>query len=384
MDGTTDRSLEVTCGQLLVVGFAGTTLPDALKGALGRGERGGVLLFRRNIARLGEGDGDVDLAQVVALNAAVVDACPADLPPLISVDQEGGRVKRLGPPLLQVPPMRAISTGPASLDDAALEELARAVALELAALGFSMSFAPVLDVDTNPRNPVIGDRAFASTPERVAAAGLAYARGLARGGVLSCAKHFPGHGDTELDSHLALPRLRHDRARLDAIELAPFRAAAEAGVAVVPSVMTAHVIFDALEAGVPATLSRRVVHDVLRTELGFRGVCFSDDLFMKGISPSGGADVREVADVGVRAIEAGCDVLLVAHEGPAAEATLAALVARARVDAAFRARCEEACERFLAMRLAVPARPLRDLAALRAVVGAEASQRAAERLRNIG
>lgn len=353
------RALEVTCGQLLVVGFDGTAMPPKLADALGRGERGGVILFKRNLAQR---DGFVDLAQVVELNGAIVDACPPALPPLISIDQEGGRVKRLGPPLLQVPPMRAVA---AALDDDAIEAIALAVACELAALGISMSFAPVLDVDTNPRNPVIGDRAFASDAPRVISAGLAYARGLARGSVLSCAKHFPGHGDTELDSHLALPRLRHDRARLDAIELAPFHAAAAAGV---PSVMTAHVVFDALDSGVPATLSRRVVHQLLREELGFRGVCFSDDLFMKGISPSGGADPQEVAQLGVRAIEAGCDALLVCHEGPAADATLAALVARARDDAPFRARCEEACGRFLAMRRAVPARPVRDREALEAIL----------------
>ncbi len=366
------RAIEVTCGQLLVVGFDGLTLPASLAVSLARGERGGVLSFRRNV---GQRDGRVDLAQVAALNAAIVDACPSELPPLIAVDQEGGRVRRLGPPLLQVPAMRAVA---AALDDGALEELARAVALELAALGFSMSFAPVLDVDTNPENPIIGDRAFGATVDRVSAAGLAYARGLARGGVLSCAKHYPGHGDTELDSHLSLPRVRHARARLDAVELAPFRAAAEARI---PSVMTAHVVFDALDEGVPATLSRRVVHDVLRSELGFEGVCFSDDLFMRGVSPSAGADPREVADVGVRAIDAGCDALLVAHEGPAAEATLGALVERARRDAAFRARCEEARARFVEMRRKVPPSPSRSLGALEAAVTSEASRSAAEALR---
>jgi beta-N-acetylhexosaminidase len=333
--------LEIACGQLLFVGFDGTELPRAVADAFSKGHRGGAVLCKRNIAAR---DGEVDLRAVARLNAAIVAASPRELPPLIGVDQEGGRVKRLGPPALQVPSMRELG----ARGEVAVESTAYAVGEELVSLGFSMSFAPVLDVDSNPNNPVIGDRAFASDPETVARLGIAYARGLARASVLACGKHFPGHGDTEEDSHLSLPRVRHDRARIDAIELAPFRAAIAAKA--LPSIMTAHVVFDAIDPDRPATLSRRAMIDLLRIELGFDGVCISDDLFMRGVSPSGGQDVREVADAAIAAIDAGCDMVLVCHPGPAADAAHAALVDRAKRDAAFAERVREAFARVLAMR----------------------------------
>ena len=343
-------SLDVACGQLLFVGFDGTELPHELAARLSEGRRGGVVLFKRNIAQDREG---VDLLAVARLNASIVGAAPRELPPLLAIDQEGGRVKRLGPPVLQVPAMRSFT------DPAVVERVARAVGEELVALGFTMSFAPVLDVDSNPNNPIIGDRSFSRDPETVASLGIAYARGLGRAGILACGKHFPGHGDTEEDSHLALPRVRHNRARIEAVELFPFRAAWEAGV--LPSVMTAHVIFDAIDDTTPATLSRDAIA-MLRT-MGFSGVCISDDLFMKGVSPSGGADVREIADAAVRAIDAGCDMVLVCHAGPAADAAHEALLARAQRDESFSARVRESFGRIAAMRT-VP-RPITDEVELR-------------------
>ena len=149
------------------------------------------------------------VAEVVTQIADAADAARDAAPPLVGIDQEGGRVARLGPPALVVPPMRALAAPPL----AKVRAVARAQGRELAALGITMNFAPVLDVDSNPANPVIGDRAFGSDPHAVAALGLAYAGGLREGGVLPCGKHFPGHGDTALDSHLALPRVTADRAR---------------------------------------------------------------------------------------------------------------------------------------------------------------------------
>lgn len=350
---------DVVCGQLLYVGFDGLELPPEVAEAFARGHRGGAILFRRNVGRVGV---EVDLDQVARLNASIVAAAPRSLRPVIGVDQEGGRVKRLGPPLLQVPPMRSFG----DKDPAVVEQVAKAVGEELAALGFTMSFAPVLDVDSNPNNPIIGDRSFARDPETVARLGIAYARGLARAGVLSCGKHFPGHGDTEEDSHLALPRVRHDRARIDALELAPFRDA----MRLLPSIMTAHVVFDALDPGVPATLSKKVMQGLLREELHYEGVCISDDLFMKGVSPSGGADPSEVARAAVSAIEAGCDMVLVCHAGPAADACHAALVARAEQDPAFAARAREAFGRVEKMRASVAVHPKLSGDELRRRVGA--------------
>jgi beta-N-acetylhexosaminidase len=201
---------------------------------------------------------------------------------------------------------------------------------ELRALGFDVDFAPVLDVHTNPNNPVIGDRAFGRDPELVARRALAFARGLDSAGILSCGKHFPGHGDTEVDSHLALPRLPHDLDRLRRVELAPFARAARAGL---PMIMTAHVVFEAIDPGVPATLSRRVLGDLLRGELGYRGLVVSDDLDMNAIAGHTG-----VGDAAVRAVAAGCDALLLCRRRDHQDAAHAALVRAAERDGAFRAR----------------------------------------------
>ena len=366
-----DAPLSVVCGQLLVVGFEGTTLPDDLRGAIERGERGGVILFKRNVAMDGE---RTDLTSVARLTASVADAAPRDLPPIVSIDQEGGRVKRLGPPVMQLPPMRVVG----ELGDPALvERLARAVGQELAALGFNLSYAPVLDVDSNPANPVIGDRAFGADPRTVMRMGVAYVRGLQAAGVLACGKHFAGHGDTDLDSHTALPHVSHTRKRLDEIELPPFRAAIGAGIA---TIMTAHVVYDAIDAAAPATLSRAVVGSLLRAELGFEGLCISDDLTMQGVSPSGGKDPVEVARVAVEAIESGCDVLLVAHEGGAVRAAHAALVERAERDPRFRTRCVKSFERAIRIRRMAPPRPLTDRARLAEVVDGVASRAAMDEL----
>jgi len=337
-------SLSVLCGQMLVVGLAGPELEAGERRLLETGARGGVVLFRRNV-----GSGAGGLAAVRALNAAVRDACPADLPPLVAVDQEGGRVMRLGAPAMQLPPMRRLGDVDRSPSADLVRRVAEAQARELAALGFTMSFAPVADVHTRDENPIIGDRAFSTTPEGVARLGGAWAEGLARGGILSCAKHFPGHGDTTVDSHLALPHVDRPKAELERIEIASFRALAKNPA--VDSMMTAHVVYRALDAEQPATLSHAICTDLLRGELGFSGVLFSDDLEMKALTMAAG-------DAAVRAVSAGCDVLLVCSRADLAEAAHEALVREAEKSAAFRARCEEAFARGVGMRRRVPPAPV--------------------------
>lgn len=352
--------LAVLCGQLLVVGLAGAELASGERRALESGERGGVVLFRRNIVPGPEGPG-----RVAALVRSVRDACSLELPPLVAIDQEGGRVVRLGPPALALPPMRRIG----DLGDVDFaSRLAEAQARELAALGITMSFAPVADIHTRPENPIIGDRAFAETPEAVTRFARAWAEGLARGGVLSCLKHFPGHGDTTVDSHLALPKVERSREELDRIELAPFRALArEPSVA---SMMTAHVVYPALDPG-PATLSRAVCTDLVREAFGFEGTLFSDDLEMKAIQ-------LPVGEAAVLAIAAGCDSLLVCSREDLAAEAHEALVREAERSAAFRLRCEEASVRFVGMRRRVPPAPVDDDAQLSAVF--ESSQPIAREL----
>jgi beta-N-acetylhexosaminidase len=323
----------VLAGQALVAGFPGTELPPELRKAAGRGELGGFVLFKRNL-----GEPEAQIETTAELCADLIASCPEDLPPFLAVDQEGGRVQRLGRPVVQLPPMRALGR----LDDLALTERAAALlGRQLAALGFNLDFAPVLDVDSNPHNPVIGDRSFGSEPERVARHGLAFARGLQGAGVLACGKHFPGHGDTAQDSHLALPRLDHELARLHRIELAPFRAT----LTELPTLMTAHIVFGALDAERPATLSRAVITDLLRGQLGYRGVVFSDDLEMKAIS-----DHYGVAEAACEAIGAGCDALLVCREPELCLQAHEALARRAEREPAFAQRLADAATRSLALR----------------------------------
>ncbi|HEY1957168.1 MAG TPA: beta-N-acetylhexosaminidase [Polyangiaceae bacterium] len=320
--------LRQVCGSLVIGGFAGTSLPRSFGDRLRSGELGGAILFARNVTP--------DLEQVAALCAEIVRT--QELAPIVSVDQEGGRVARLKEPVVRLPPALALGR----LDEASLERIGAALGRALAAIGFSMDYAPVLDVHTNPKNPVIGDRAFATEPDHAARAAIAFARGLSSAGVAPCGKHFPGHGDTLTDSHLELPRVAHDRARLDAVELGPFRAAARE----MPAIMSAHVVYDGLDEK-PATLSRRIATDLLRGEMGFEGVLVSDDLEMRAIAAAYGA-----GQAAVLAVEAGCDALLVCSDEDAQAAAVDALAARAERDAAFRARCEEASARCAKLRRA--------------------------------
>jgi beta-N-acetylhexosaminidase len=332
--------LSVVCGQLLIGGFYGTELPPSFATALARKERGGAILFKRNL------DAD-DLSQVTRLNAALRDACAPDLPPLLGVDQEGGRVARLSAPLLKIPPMRALAdAGRIDL----IQRAARTLAVQLRALGFTMNFAPVLDVNTCEENPVIGDRSFGADPRVVMRCGVAYVRGLQDGGLLACGKHFPGHGDTTKDSHHDLPVVQHERARLEQVELLPFRAAAGAGIA---AFMTAHVVYESMDKGVPATMSRAICASLLRAEIGFEGALISDDLEMKAIAAR-----YSIEDAAVEAVWAGCDALLICSDEELQRRAHEALVKRAEKDPRFRARCVEALQRGLRLRRAVRPEPV--------------------------
>jgi beta-N-acetylhexosaminidase len=198
--------------------------------------------------------------------------------------------------------MRAVGRA----DDAELSfALGRLIGRELRAVGFDLNYAPVLDVDTNPDNPVIGPRSFGRTPDVVAWHALAVMAGLGAGGVAACGKHFPGHGDTLQDSHLALPRLEHSLERLENVELVPFKAAIKASV---PALMTAHVMFNELDPEWPATMSGLIVRALLRNKLGYDGLVVSDDLEMKAI-----ADHYSLEDVLVRGLNAGVDAFLCCH-----------------------------------------------------------------------
>jgi beta-N-acetylhexosaminidase len=288
---------------LLCVGFRGTEVPSELSELVARGVRS-VVLFSRNVT---EPEG------VLALTSAIKRL--AQEPIALAVDQEGGLVQRLRRGFSRLPALRALG---ASGDARLATQVGTLLGRELRAVGVDWDFAPVLDVDTNPNNPVIGARALGSDPALVAQLGTALAAGLERAGVAACGKHFPGHGDTALDSHLALPKLEHSLERLERVELVPFRAAAAANIA---SIMTAHVVFAPLDAGYPATLSAPVLNGFLRERLRYRGLVVSDDLEMKAIIEHFG-----IEDAIVRGLLAGIDVFLVCHSPERMHAAIDALI----------------------------------------------------------
>jgi beta-N-acetylhexosaminidase len=299
-----DDALRARIGRLFVVGIPGTGLDGTTRQTLQALRPGGVILFRRNV-------GTVDDLRELTRALHTLPSCP-----LVCLDHEGGRVLRVGEPFTHFPP--AADIGRTARAEVAYR-VGRAMATELASVGIDLNFAPVLDVDSNPANPVIGDRSFGADPVQVAAMGVALMRGLLDGGVLPCGKHFPGHGDTETDSHLELPVVRRSRAELEATELVPFRAAIASGI---PVLMTAHVVYPALDPDVPATISRTVLHQLLRTELGFGGVIASDDLEMRAIT-----DGRPIGDAAVASLRAGADLLLVCQDLTRAAAAVEAVEA---------------------------------------------------------
>lgn len=320
------RTLERLAHKLLIIGFDGHTAPKETLELVRRGVAG-VILFARNV---------VSPEQVSELNRTLKAAAPGLL--LSSVDQEGGRVARLREPWTIWPPMRELGN---LADEALAHEVGRTLGVELKACGFDVDYAPVLDVDTNPDNPVIGDRSFGRDPERVGRIGAAMITGLQALNVAACGKHFPGHGDTAQDSHLTLPRLPHGLDRLREIEMVPFRHAIAAGVA---SIMTAHVVFEALDPGVPATLSAKAIDGLLRGELGFEGVVISDDLEMRAVRD--GFDMRDVVE---RSLLAGVDAFLACKELEL-QHEVAEHVARAVSDGRVpRSRLEQAAARVDAM-----------------------------------
>jgi beta-N-acetylhexosaminidase len=294
-------------GQRFMVGWEGHEPSAHLKHLIRDFGVGHVILFARNVAA------PEQVAELIRELQSLAREARHEMPLLVAVDQEGGRVARLREPWTVWPPLRAV--GRTGSEDVA-RRLGEALAAELTACGFRLNFAPVMDVDTNPKNPVIGDRSLGDDPDLVGRLGAALIRGLQEGGVAACAKHFPGHGDTEVDSHLDLPAVDHARPRLEEVELRPFRKAIEAGVA---TIMTAHVLVRELDDRLPATLSPRVLTALLRKEMHYDGVVVSDDLEMKAV-----AERWPPAVSAVLAAKAGCDLLPVG-KGP--EAQVAALEA---------------------------------------------------------
>jgi beta-N-acetylhexosaminidase len=349
-------------GQLLIGSLPATTLTPEIRSLAREFSLGGVILFSRNI----------EAPEQIAELAVDAQSLASELPLWVSVDQEGGRVARLKAPFTEWPPMAVLGR---SGDETLARRFAVALAEELRAVGITLDYAPVLDIHTNPANPVIGDRALADDADSVARLGAAIIRGLQESGVAACGKHFPGHGDTSVDSHFDLPLVEHPPDRIRRVECVPFREAIRQDVAFI---MTAHVLVPSFDEERPATLSPRIVQAVLRDELDYQGVILSDDLEMKAI-----ARTWQVPEAAVQAVAAGCDGLLIcAGHADVQAAALEALVHAVedgripfkRLEGAL-TRQRRAKERFLAAPVA--ARPR---VALRHVLGCDAHQRVVDEM----
>ena len=290
-------NLREMIGQRMVSGFPGSEMSEEFIQAVKEYKLGNVILFQHNVR---------SAAQLKTLCADIQALVKRETghPAFITIDQEGGIVTRLTQDAANVPgAMSLAATG----DPENAEEAAQITAEQLRALGVNFNLAPVLDVNSNRRNPVIGARSFGDDPHKVAQFGVAEVRGMEKGGVLSCAKHFPGHGDTAVDSHIGLPCIDKSLDELEKCELIPFKAAIEAGI---PAVMTTHILFPQIEkTNVPATMSRTIMTGILREKLGFKGLIISDCMMMKAIADHYGT----VNGVGA-AMQAGVDLVFVCHD----------------------------------------------------------------------
>jgi len=285
---------------------------------------GGFILFSHNLK---------EPKQIHSLCRTVWETSK-QVPPFIAIDQEGGRVHRLPAPFTRFP--SAYALGRTRNPDLAYR-FGLATAQELAAVGINLNFAPVLDVHSNPDNPVIGDRSLSSDPRQVAALGWAIIEGLRDGGIIPCGKHFPGHGDTTKDSHLELPVVEKDLTALRAVELPPFVRACRNQI---ESLMTAHVLYPSLDRDYPATLSQSIIGRLLREEIGYQGVVFGDDLEMNAISKN-----FSLAEAVSRSVRAGVDVLLFCHEIEAAMQAFEHLCRETETEERLRERVESSYQR---------------------------------------
>jgi beta-N-acetylhexosaminidase len=324
------KELETKVGQMLMVGIGGYELTTAELKLCQSHNFGGFILFSRNCG---------DPVQIRSLCRSLSNRAGNYLP-FIAIDEEGGRVHRLPQPFTHFP--AAALVGKTASPDLAFR-VGRAVATELALLGINLNFAPVLDVNSNAENPIIGDRSFGATPHRVATMALAWSEGLSSMGIIPCGKHFPGHGNTDTDSHLHLPVVERSASELHAVELMPFHRACRSRI---EALMTAHVIFTALDEKFPATLSSQIVTGVLRQELGYDGLVFSDDMEMRAITEN--FDAEEAA---ISSVRAGINVLLYCDDLSKAASIVELLCREARQDGQLRARINESSARISKLKL---------------------------------
>lgn len=289
-----EMSIEEKIGQMVTAGVEGYTLDENSIKLIEEHHVGGIIIFGKNVENSN---------QLLSLIDSIKEVNSKNRIPLfISVDEEGGRVSRMPKEIKKLPTNRRIG----QMNNKELSyKIGTILAEELNMFGFNMDFAPVLDINSNPKNPVIGDRAFGAELEIVRDLGIETMKGIQSGGIISVIKHFPGHGDTSVDSHIGLPTVEHDIERLNSLELVPFRDAIKDGA---DTVMVAHILLSKIDPDYPSSLSKTVITGILREKLGFKGVVISDDMTMGAI-----VENYEIGNAAIKAINAGSDIVLVAH-----------------------------------------------------------------------
>ncbi|HEY2491828.1 MAG TPA: beta-N-acetylhexosaminidase [Paenibacillus sp.] len=324
-------TMEEKIGQMILTGVEGTELDARAKQMIAEEKVGGIILFSKNISDL---KGTVkfikDLKQANADNP---------VPLFMSVDQEGGRVSRMPKELLSIPSNGRVG----KTNNAVLAEtMGKLLARELLLTGFNVDFAPVLDVNSNPNNPVIGDRSFGNSASQVTKLGIAEMKGLRSEGVIPVVKHFPGHGDTAVDSHLDIPVVNKTLEQLKKLEWVPFEAALKEDV---EAVMVAHILFPKLDPDKPASLSNVIIGQQLRGELNYKGVVITDDLSMGAIMKN-----FDLHDVTIDTVKAGSDILLVAHSYDRAKLIFDTLMHSVKDGTISESRIDESVYRILSLK----------------------------------
>ncbi|WP_342577579.1 beta-N-acetylhexosaminidase [Psychrobacillus sp. FSL K6-2843] len=287
-------SLEEKVGQMIFGGIEGVELSEKSREMIREDKVGGIIFFKDNLLNANQ--------IVTLLNSIKAENMQQQYPLFLGIDQEGGRVTRI-PELSNLPTNKQIG----KKDNPALAfQLGELLGKQLNAFGFNLDFAPVLDVDSNPNNPVIGDRSFGSDPKLVSELGISTMKGLQSENVISVIKHFPGHGDTEVDSHIELPIVSKNMKELQALEFIPFQNALKSGADVV---MIGHILLPEIDANKPSSISNVVITKILREQLKYEGVVMTDDMTMKAI-----LDNYEIGEAAVEAVKAGNDIVLIAHD----------------------------------------------------------------------
>lgn len=304
-----EMSLDEKIGQMIFAGIdEDTTLTQHIKNLINDNHVGGIIFYPENLKTPSQ--------TVKLLNGIKAENEQNKLPLLLGVDQEGGRITRLPGDLKSLPTNLEIGK---RNNTAFSYEIGEILGKELNAFGFNLDFAPVLDVNSNPDNPIIGDRSFGNNPELVSKLGIQTMKGIQSQNIISVIKHFPGHGDTSVDSHLELPIVNKSREELEKLELKPFRKAVENGADVV---MVAHILLPRLDKDFPSSMSGTIINGILRNQLEFNGVVITDDMTMDAI-----ANYYDIGQAAVQSVKAGSDIILVAHDYPKIIAAIHALKA---------------------------------------------------------